>query len=272
MENQSLITAHAIPITKDDRLYISFAVGGPGNYSITIRTLIELPNGLIVPGFEQHIASGGGQTTSKQIPLTLGKLLEVNVWTPDLNVARGQIFAEIILQRGLIFTIANTYQLTCGYIETSHAINYPLTPPESDSSGRGGSIILTPTNPAPGAELNAAFNGYTRAQITAMTFTLTTSAAVAVRTVNLLVSLSGITYLNVIARTTQIASLVRSYQVWTGPNLPADFGNIIYLPLPSDIDATGLAITTTTTNIQAADQFSAINLMTKQIIGFNQKT
>ncbi len=133
-------------------------------------------------------------------------------------------------------------------------------------AGRGGLNIITAPNPAAGADWTLAPPPGARWNVLGGSAQLVTAAAVAVRQVLILIAQGPTTVLTLTSPNTQAAGLTYTYQLLPGvpqPALVATFP-VVALPERLVIDERW-RVKSSTTLIQAADQWSAIVLMVEEL-------
>ena len=267
LETRALLSANAIPITKDSRLRLQVSNVDTAAHTVNIRTLFVTDDGQIHESFDTLLCNAGAIGTAINIGLTKGFLISVTVGTVEASVDRGLLYAVINLVRGAVIDASSVLMLTSGYVTSGKSVNYPLSPFEDSLTGIGQSFRLAGAVMGAGNDTRFTFPAFEQSEFCFGQITFTTSAAVAVRTVNWNYNdLAGNTFYNVTPRTTQAASLVRDYIFWTGPNMPLDTGSQIYVPIPNTLIQRNSRLQSNVTNIQVADDFSAGNVWRKPLI------
>lgn len=145
-------------------------------------------------------------------------------------------------------------------ISISSPSNTPGNPITGLSSTATKDFTSTISNPAAGAQFSSPFGFGTNVTILSIQFTLTTSATVANRLVQ--VTLNGTNYAAGVAQT---ASLVETYNFFPGAPLttvlPAT-GGTLWAPIPPGIIIPpGSGLASLVTNLAAGDQLSAISFL-----------
>lgn len=264
IDRLAILSANAIEITNASRLRVACSNIGNAEHTFDVRTLIAKPDGHLVESFDQITVISLAIGNQLFINLTAGHLISVTVATSETSIDRGLLYTLVELIRGTVVDATSRLMLTSGYVTSSKAVNYPLTPFEDSLTGYGQITSQIWGGAGAGIEAQFTFSSFEQSRFVAGQILLTTSADVAVRTVTLSGDNADGNLWTVAARTTQIASLTRQYILWAGPNLPNDVGTIIYLPIPTRDIERGTTYTTATTNIQAADAFTAGILTRKQ--------
>lgn len=256
----ALIAANAIPTTVDSRLLISVnSTYETGEYTVNIRTTTERDDGTISQNFDQIIAQANGGTILKINPGP-GKLIAISAFTVAAGVKYGKLFAVIELLRIIATNDSSRLPIAAGYVTDQDFVSWPLIRPLSPLELQGGTDTATPAQPAAGAELNIILGTIQNTDVIGGKFDLETDATVATRTPVLIISVNGSDIIAVASRTTFLAGVVRTCYLWVGPNLPADTADRLYFPVPNSLLGKNVVIKTQTTNIQAGDQYSAVEI------------
>ncbi|MBD3320254.1 MAG: hypothetical protein GF350_04075 [Chitinivibrionales bacterium] len=122
--------------------------------------------------------------------------------------------------------------------------------------------LITIADPAPGAELSSGPPAGHRLKIISIQFSMTASAAVANRTIDLLISQAGVDFLRFDFTIVHTAALTYTYHLVPGMQQAAfTIGFDRFVPAPSDVYLFfGQTIQTDTVNLQAGDQFNNISI------------
>ena len=192
-------------------------------------------------------------------PLAEGFLLSVQAYHGGNIAMRGGLYAFAYLSRGSADGLNTIETIIADYVTTSFWPTWPMNQPASPDGGFGEPVVLELANPAAGAELifNATLGK--RYRIKAIGFTFTASAAVANRTVRL--QLTGATNSVVIAADTTViaASQVMLLAFSAFGSAAYVAGAVHMVPmLPDLVISEETMLSTSTANIQAADQISAV--------------
>lgn len=162
--------------------------------------------------------------------------------------------------------ITQQYEVLCsGYLNGQNALTFPGGVPARPSDGPGQPHVggsLGVGAPAAGADIVFTMPAGARGRIVSISALLTTAVAVANRLPSLIVDDGATAYAVIPSGNTQAASLVQQYTWADSCPQVALFDSKVIAPLPSNLVLPpGHRIRTSTTGIQAADQWSAINLM-----------
>ena len=125
--------------------------------------------------------------------------------------------------------------------------------------GTGAIRGITGTNPAAGAEISETVPTGARWRLIGETYTLVTAVAAATRQSRLAVTTGGGLYILMPSGTTQIASLTLDYYYYEGaPRMTTSENSATTNPIfGRGISAAGEIYSTSTSNLQAADNYSA---------------
>jgi len=220
-----------------------------------------LPDGTLTSINSTQTGLASGLITQKIVPLHEGWLVSAEVTSPSLT-ARGFIWTTVELNRG---SIVGTEALTliAAYVATGYkTASWPVGRIEVPSEGHGGFNQNLYAAPAAGADFTLTLSPTNqRAMIVGLTATLTTGAAVPVRTVHLVIDDGTNTILEWVAATTQAASTAVRYIAGMYGSEMATRDGVAVIPIPSGIHINGgWRIRSVTTAIAAADAWSAQRL------------
>lgn len=263
-DNDALVSASAIPVSVDSRLRITLWTSLAGNASaiINVKQLDEAGQLISTPQEIQFSSAGSPNRTL--INLTTGLLVSVSVFVTTSQVPLGTVFALIELQQGSLASVDQLLPLTSGYLTTNSVLNYPLNEPRAQADIPIDTQTITITPPANGTDLFHIFDTNAKTQLLGANISLITSAAVANRLfIFRLKDTNGELYL-LTSRTVQPANVSFTYNLWPGPNLPADTAERIYISIPDTISIKSLEIDTIITNLQAADAWNSVTLIFAQ--------
>lgn len=255
-----------------EALFVSALNISAAAQTITINYRLMLPNGIIVPGSEQFIAAANRVQTAKTFVLQEGFLLSLELLNGTSQ--RGNVFVGAFINKGAAFNVQAIYLLCQGYTTSQAPVGWPVIRPDYPQNKPGLITFNTVANPAAGADwtytVGAGGAVGSRQRIIAITAKLVTSAAVATRQVVLAVK-SGATLLwEIAAGATQLASLTQTYNF--GPGAPTQttvIATTLSTGLPVDFSlGNGFTISSVTTAIDVADQWSAIAVTVEDNIEF----
>lgn len=196
------------------------------------------------------------------VPLYEGYLLSLTLKC-SAALERGQTFAFVVLKRANFPAPGNdsSQALVADYVTASHTIGWPGGRYIHPSEGPGFPHSLQVANPAAGADWILNVPVQTRLTVRSFTAILTTSAAVANRNVELIVDDGANVYWRTSAPASVAATTVQQISGNTTNNptgvITTDFSLLL---VPNLTLTGGQRLRVLTTNLQAADQWSAIFL------------
>lgn len=266
MLGTTLLSSNAIPVTQDSQVLVNIWTTYDSPIEVYMKILSLGVDDRIIETIETIQADFSTYGTAHLFRLTPDRLISVSLWTGSIDAPYGKIFARIALKQTDVTDNSRTTVLTSGYLTGGNTINWPTSEPKSSLDGLGSAINSALTQPAAGAEIDTDFGIEQYTDVLNGKFVLTTSAAVANRTVKLRILVESDLLYEFTARSVQAAGVARNYWLWPGPNMPTDAGTEIYLPIPPNVSGPGVNIKTVTTNIQAGDQFSGWSLNRRHLI------
>lgn len=182
--------------------------------------------------------------------------------------ADGQTYAVISIGIGIGANFTETEVLAAGTITSAKRITWPGGSIVGPLDSAGAIRSISGTTPAAGAEISETVPTGASWELLALAFTLTTAVAVANRAVQLVIDDGANILFRNSMNVNEIASLVYNYQWVQG------FGNAVIsqifaltsiVPSIARLNA-GFRIRTVTGAIQAADQFSLVQLWVRERI------
>jgi hypothetical protein len=234
--------------------------------TLVIRGRVMLPSGRLVPFIETHTPNTDRSAKATTFVLPEGWLLGVQVSTSAGNPLVGQTYVMLELVRGSRETPTSIQAITQGYVSNFNRVGWPGYVGGSALDGRG--IVRSIAGTAPGAGNEVSETVPTGACWEVLSFRLQfgTSAAVANRTVQLLLDDGATEYYRDSPAVLQAASLADIYCFSNGGSkLAAPFATAIGGNLPADNRLlAGHRIRTTTTNLQAGDLYTAIQYLVRE--------
>lgn len=250
--------------TPDD--HIGFAwlsrVAGAG---LRISGRILQPNGRITV-FEQNLVDTNfGSWKFGDFGLTEGFLLTLTVDPTNVNVQRGQLYAQIYVENAM----NGRGGFLAGYVDDAHSLIWPGGAQEDPLSGMGAIVRTFPANPAPGAGFTYTVPKNTAVDLRSIRFHFAASAVVATRVAQIEYVDSGGAVLGVVWSGLTVAAS-QSYNFTFAKGVADNPGTALaaephcYLPdirLKHD-DTIRIVISSE----DAADQLSAIALATEEWI------
>lgn len=248
--------------TQDNDLLNIVLVSNAANQSVTVRFRYLTPQGEIKETTRIISTLAALVVFPNPIPLSEGWLVSVALQR-NTFVTGSWVFAQIAIQRQVLFLSFLSYGLLwSGFITFNSFNGWPGMPSKEITDGPGQIRSITGTTPAAGADISELVPALRRWTLLTFHALLTTSVAVANRAVELRVD-DGVNILvDGGAFSNQAASSTAFYSATATPNNLASLDGVILLsmPLPLALDA-GFHIKTVTTNLQAADQWTAPQYM-----------
>lgn len=231
LEPNIALAASAIPISRGERLRVLVYKTG-NTATVYIRAITVDLAGNLVPNVEAIDPNGDDLQTLFLMPLTDGYLVSVDAYTTDELDLVGRIFVDVQLQYGDNSNPTNRFPLVSGYVGQLGAIRWPIDRPHNVNEGNFEMQSISIPDVGVGNNINWTDEIYFSGRILAGTMTVIASAAVANRVGVFMFRTNGTSLIRVVSRTTITASQQKLIQFWRGPNLPADTGNYIYIPIP----------------------------------------
>lgn len=177
------------------------------------------------------------------------------------TAARGQVFVQMFVVRGIASDLINLWTLISDYVTTSFHPTWPNSGPRGPLEGPGNMRNVTFGAPGGGAEFLINLPPTIRWRLIGLSALFTTSAAVANRIVHLGFTTGGNTWFWSPAYSQQAASLGWLYNATqlAFSAAPLDIFIPVAMPL-QNVLLGGWKIGTSTTNIQGADVWGAQQL------------
>lgn len=253
-------------VTNSDTMQIVCCSSTAG-IGIVVNFKILRPDGTITVSQEQSTTVALPATATILAQLTEGFLMNVAVGNTGPNITRGDLFVTGILLRGRGNAATVNQCLFQGYATRQNRINWPYTNADAGSLGPGKLFARTIANPAAGVDWQFALPAYTRARLTGVVATFTTSAVVNNRLPTLVID-DGV---NIIyeapSPSTQAAALGVRYSWGSGVTATLINGSkvVVSLPVPAFIPVNG-RFRSLTPFMDAGDQWSAISASTEEWI------
>lgn len=226
---------------------------------LSIRMLT--PFGEVIPCFFTFsVPVAGLATVKKQITNLEGFLLSMSA--EIASGSAGSVWVNVVLIRGLgTGDQTQGLNLLQGYPSLTDTLSWPQAPPVKSIDGRALASVFVQGNPAAGAEISITVPLGVQWLLRSIRYVLTTAVAVSNRFSTLqLADGAGHVFAQISGGGAQAASLVFDYTFANG--LPVSSNNNVNtngLPTEARLPG-GFVISTLTSGIQAADQYSAIVL------------
>lgn len=242
-----------------------------GNEKILVNCLNSVPGATLGISYRQLFSDGTITHMEQSFPLTSdrtnnqfnidlqeGFLLSVHLSAKGASVHRGQMWVEAAIELGRSLAGAFVQELVSGYVVNNGSTGWPGGPIEPSVSGQGMLYAIQNATPAAGADWTVTVPNGARWRVRSVDARLTTSAAVATRDVDIIVTDPGaVEVYAASAAVTQLASLAVRYVFADVPfNAPTDAARSIVPAIPDLILFAGWKISSVTANIQVADQWT----------------
>ena len=225
-------------------------------------TLVGLTRSGLIKFDVSPVVINEPQTTTfkiQDVPISL------TVFTTSDDFAMGDFFIIVYLK----INGEKIHKLLSGYVSRQTGISFPQTHSESEMLNHGTLGHITTNNPSAGSDWNQIVTSQNRFVIKGIVATLVTDANAAVRHVGLQMHSSNndpTRAIRALAADTQIENLTRIYSFAPWPSAPKTTrGTDIQVVIPHDFPLSNAGkIFADTLNIQAGDQWSAINIQFEQ--------
>lgn len=187
----------------------------------------------------------------------------VTTGTPQI----GRTFVQLRAVRGDSGAAINIGTLTQGYVTESDDLAWPGSPIRSSIEGPGWLRTIIGANPGAGTEFTITQDARTRWRPLGLNVTLTTDATVANREMSLVITNGGGPVLTIPAGVAHVASQSRNYTWFVGAVRGAGAVSLdVIAPLPVINTTATSTYQSSTTNIQAADDYTAPRLLVEEWI------
>jgi hypothetical protein len=255
---------HAFFMTGDDYLLVSTLSSAAGTLLIGFRFLTL--DGVIMAGERTHSVSGSRTTPdTSRIALGEGWLLNLTIATDSDNGLLGANFIRVDVTRGISAVSRVIATLLQGSANDENRLVWPGSPIRSSLENPGRLRSITGTNPAAGAEIIETVPTGARWRVIAGSFRFVTDATVSSRQPRLTIT-DGT---NTIWAGEEAANVTASDDVrhnfGLGTERLAHLGDDRQYPFPTEmVLGAGFAIQTATLNLQAGDNFSALQFLVEE--------
>lgn len=259
-----LNTPGALYFGPDDTLRITtYNAAGGAVVRITGRML--RPDGSIERFEERHEPASNRTAVSSTYEIGEGWLLNVTVVETTAGVALGATWAQLLVVRGRSGATQVTGELTAGMVNAAVRLSWPSTPSHPPTERPGRIRSVAGTNPAAGAEWSETVPTRARWRLLAVRAQLVTDATVSNRRAEFIVDDGTTSLLRVWSPTQQAAGATWNYVL-------SDFGvdvvvaGNVLVPMPGcgPVLNAGCRIRSSTTNLQAGDDWAAPQLLVEE--------
>lgn len=263
---EPLTTPVRLPVTRGDQL-VALLKHFSAARTFTITALLEEEGGRLNVVQQDGVTDAAAITTAVALNLPKGALLAATIEGTETGTQPGSVYGRLVLRRGALSTSPQTYLLAEGYISPRSSVNWPFPTGRSPLFERPNLFNQSVANPAAGADWTLTPSSTANVRLMTVTFKLTTDATVSTRDVFLeLVDASANVLSRISLNQAQGASLARDYNFATGLGHVGDVqGGSFWGALWDVWMQPNFVVRTSTTNIQAGDQFSLINVSMERI-------
>ena len=230
------------------------------NTSLTVNLRVLLPDGSVSLNAYTVFTDGFRRGLPAIFPVGQGLLLGamVNAYTTNV-IKRGQVYVQLMIQRGGLRLTTQFTQLLCGgYVTTETAIGFPFPNNEPSMSGRGNLRVIVGTTPSPDGEISETVPFGAVWKLHSLWYSLSTASAVASRFTTLsFLDTTPSVFAQIVMPISQPEGVISFYNWSTGVAFGNAGNTLVTSPLPSDLLLTpGMSFTTVTLGIQPGDQYS----------------
>lgn len=255
-------------MTADDALFIT-SYNSASGIVVAVRYTMMLLNGRVQTGqIDTHVPNTDrtGKTTTQH--LGEGFLLDASVILVSGTAKRGQCYVQVGIARGIGASQFVHRIVMQGYVGTAVHLSWPGNRLEQPTEGPGYIRFITGTNPAAGAEASETVPTGARWRLLMFHIEFTTSAAVANRRPYLYFYTGVFNAMGSPWRSDIPASSAKGVNWAIGAAMSAaTTGDEDPAFMPSETTLPGgMVISTSTTNLQAADDYSAPGLVVEEWI------
>ncbi|MGH2667508.1 MAG: hypothetical protein ACRDH5_00020 [bacterium] len=196
-----------------------------------------------------------------------GVLLGASIRASSGTPRRGQVFAIVDVVRGHTGAIQPLACLLQGYVSAAERLAWPGSPIDSSAEGPGVLRSVTGTNPAANVEISETVPTNARWRPLAISYELVTAIAAANRESALAIDDGATLLARVPSGFTHVASTTIRYSAFHhAPRFTLAQDTAKNFPLPRVDLAEGMRLRTITTNLQAADDYGAPQILVEEWI------
>jgi hypothetical protein len=226
--------------------------------AITGRLMLLDGQVIIISG---NLIAAANAVTPLLIDLAEGFLLDLTIGTAGAAFQRGTVIVQAGLARGVTANFTQGSLLISGYPAGTSVLGWPFSTLQNASDGQGFLSNVAVGNPAAGADWTYTVPAGLRQRFIGAVAQLTASAAVANRTVILVLDDGTNTLASATSPVPQTASQAIVYEAGNWPYSQSVAGVSTYLTFPPGIVLMGGSrVRVSTVNLQAADQWSVIRV------------
>jgi hypothetical protein len=250
--------------TEDQILFTIYAPTAPATWVINLEARFLRPDGQIVT---LRVPIGPATPTINRMMNTgEGFLLSLTASRASApSIPRGQIFVQAHVVRNTAGDQVFGWALLSDYVTTNFHPSWPGSPLRSPVEGPGNIRSVTGAVPGAGVDISDPVPVAVRWRLITAKASLTTAVAVANRFTQWTIDDGALVLFNSVQPAAQVASTAVLYTATFMPTPPVAGVGAVILSIPADIRLTaGYHFRTTTSNIQAADQWTAVQYLVEE--------
>jgi len=235
---------------------------------LSVRARMYEADGRVTDSIDSHTPNTNRTAATSIVRTAEGWLLGGEVFVSSAAPLIGQTFVVVEVVRGESTAAIATQLLAAGYVTAKQPLLFPQMFAQSSLDGAGALRSITGTTPAAGAEISETVPTGARWELLAFQTTFTASAAVATRIPILFVDDGANIFSRLYCGTTITASQAW-FLLWGQglPNVSEANTKTQQIALETGLRlAAGARIRTSTTAIQGADQYSAVQYLVREWI------
>ncbi|HEY3042612.1 MAG TPA: hypothetical protein VGJ39_01210 [Vicinamibacterales bacterium] len=256
----------SIYVGPDDHLRIT-SFNSLAAVTLAVESRLMAPDGCVQDFADRHVPNTDRTPASTLIRLREGWLLDWLVRATAAAPRVGQCFVVVELVRGFTGAVVPIATLGQGYVTDTTRYGGPGSSLAASGEGPGVIRSITGTNPAAGVEITETVPTNARWRLIAMNFQFTTDATVSNRLVTIALDDGVTNFSRTDSGQLQGASTTPSYTGLVGAGFSTAAGGIRHIPLPAGpLLMGGFRIRTSTTNLQAGDDYTAPQLLVEEWI------
>jgi hypothetical protein len=260
-------TPSAVFMRLDDNIRVT-SYNALASVGLTIRARVMTEDGTIDDSVDTQTPNTDRTAKTTIVRTDEGWLLGGQVVVTSAAPLVGQTFVVVEIIKGDTANALALQLLAAGYVSAKQPLMFPQVIGASSLDGGGALRSITGTTPAAGAEISETVPTGARWELLAFKALLTASATVANRLARLTIDDGVNVFWDTPSNTAQTASQAIGYRWAQG--LAQQFADSItnqFQAFPGGLRLLGGSrIRTTTTNIQAGDQWSAVQYLVREWI------
>jgi hypothetical protein len=262
-----LVGGGSVYLTGEDQLRVT-VLNAAAAVRVQLSGRLLNTSGEIVPYSHDFLPSTDRSVATMTRSIGEGWLLEASVKTIAGAPLIGQCYAILSIVRGSTGNQVDLSTLGAGYVTAVQRLAWPGAGFQSSLDGGGALRSITGAVPAAGAEVSETVPTGARWELISFAALLTTSATVSNRSANHTLDDGANIYFRADSNLAHAASIALLYVLATCFTIPSSTNGLAYQkPLPPNIRlGAGHRIRTQTTNLQAGDQWSAVQYLVREWI------